>query len=303
MESILKAAVYCGTYKKYNEGKNYGKWLHLSDYTTKGKFLSACRQLHFNEQSPELMFQDYENIPESFITESSISDEAWHVINSIKKYAPDKADEFAQWCEDNGAEQDYQALREFLQFKPTTKQAKQSHGIGADEMKKAIAEACKGNKYIANDLPKHVSTAAYFGDKLVIFNKPNIETRFCFDDEDEADLAVYHNFTEEYFIRDNLDRCNELRFLDYKQEEWGVKELYLCRAYSNTDIWNITATTKWDIERYGRLEDYVRLTTEQERQLQTILKEEKEKFLKRLHAYLKRYRFSKIKKWTYWANA
>lgn len=35
--------------------------------------MPACRQLHFNEQSPELMFQDYENIPESFITESSIS--------------------------------------------------------------------------------------------------------------------------------------------------------------------------------------------------------------------------------------
>lgn len=302
MESILKAAVYCGTYGKYNNGSLFGKWLNLADYTTKGNFIAACRELHSSEKSPEFMYQDWENIPESLVSESSISDEVWHVINSIKKYAADRADEFAQWCEDNGAEQDYSALREFLNFKPATKQTKQSHGMIAEEMRKTIYEACKLDCFLSDYLPKHASTAAYFGDKLVVFDKPSIKTSFCYRDEG-ADLENYKNFNEQSFINENLEGCNELRFLDYNQEEWNANKLYLCRAYNNTDIWHITATTKRYIEERGRVEDYVRLTEEQEQQLQAILKEEKEKFVKRLQAYLKRYGLSKIKKWTYWADA
>lgn len=303
MESILKAAVYCGTYGKYNNGSLFGKWFNLADYTTKGKFIAACRELHNSEKSPEFMYQDWKNIPESLVSESSISDEVWHVINSIKKYASDRADEFAQWCVDNGAEQDYQALREFLNFKPAAKQnaPKNSNVLSTGDMKKAIAEACKDNVFISDYLPKHASTAAYFGDKLVVFDKPSIKTSFCYRDEG-PDLENYYNFNEQSFINENLDCCQELRFLDYKQEEWGAKELYLCRAYDNADIWHITATTKRYIEERGRVEDYVRLTEEQEQQLQAILKEEKEKFVKRLQAYLKRYGLSKIKKWTYWAD-
>ena len=56
--TLLEARVYVGTYNKYNNGSLFGKWLDLSDYSDK------------DEQEPEFMFQDYENIPETLISES-----------------------------------------------------------------------------------------------------------------------------------------------------------------------------------------------------------------------------------------
>lgn len=56
--TLSEARVYVGTYAKYNSGSLFGKWLDLSDYSDK------------DEQEPEFMFQDYENIPETLISES-----------------------------------------------------------------------------------------------------------------------------------------------------------------------------------------------------------------------------------------
>jgi antirestriction protein len=69
--------IYVGTYSKYNNGSIFGKWFDLSDYSDKDEFIEACLELHNDEEDPELMFQDYENIPESFISESHIDDEFW----------------------------------------------------------------------------------------------------------------------------------------------------------------------------------------------------------------------------------
>lgn len=72
--TLSEARVYVGTYNKYNNGSLFGKWLDLSDYSDKDEFLEACRELHKDEQDPELMFQDYENIPEALISESWLSE-------------------------------------------------------------------------------------------------------------------------------------------------------------------------------------------------------------------------------------
>ena len=68
--TLSEARVYVGTYNKYNNGSLFGKWLDLSDYSDKDEFLEVCRELHKDDQDPEFMFQDYENIPEAFISES-----------------------------------------------------------------------------------------------------------------------------------------------------------------------------------------------------------------------------------------
>lgn len=69
--------VYCGTYAKYNSGSLEGRWMDLEDYPDKEEFLEACRELHKDETDPELMFQDWEGVPEIFISESSIEEETW----------------------------------------------------------------------------------------------------------------------------------------------------------------------------------------------------------------------------------
>lgn len=52
-------AIYCGTYKKYNEGSLFGAWLDLRTFDSYEEFIDVCKQLHAEEEDPELMFQDY----------------------------------------------------------------------------------------------------------------------------------------------------------------------------------------------------------------------------------------------------
>lgn len=291
MNSILQAAVYCGTYKKYNSGNLSGKWMKLSDYTTKYRFLKACAALHADENDPEFMFQDYENIPTSQVSESSISDEVWHTINSLKKYALERADEFAQWCEDNGAEQDYASLREFLQFKP--RKASDSNDIKG--MQGAIVAACNGDAHLAKFLAKNASSATYIAGKLVVFEKLEIRTKFCFRDEG-ADLERYKTFSENDFIAENLYWASELRFIDHTAK--NDQKWYVVRKYYNTEIYTVVCKDSWKAQD-GDLE----MTPEQVQQYKDMLALEKSKFEGRLKAYLKRYGLSKIDKWTYWADA
>lgn len=58
------AKVYVGTYKKYNEGNLKGAWLDLADYESYSEFVAACKKLHNDEKSPELMIQDLSDFPD-----------------------------------------------------------------------------------------------------------------------------------------------------------------------------------------------------------------------------------------------
>ena len=71
------AKIYVGTYAKYNSGKITGAWLDCEDYSDKEEFLEACTALHQDEEDPELMYQDWEDIPAGMVAESSISEELW----------------------------------------------------------------------------------------------------------------------------------------------------------------------------------------------------------------------------------
>lgn len=72
--------VYCGTYAKYNSGSIAGTWLDLADYPSHGAFMEACQQLHDDELDPELMFQDWENIPSGMIGESWLDPALWDLL-------------------------------------------------------------------------------------------------------------------------------------------------------------------------------------------------------------------------------
>ena len=81
-QHIITPAVYVGTYRKYNNGSLAGEWLVLDEYTSKDEFYEACQQLHKDEADPELMFQDWEDVPDSLIGESWISSEYWEFLQS-----------------------------------------------------------------------------------------------------------------------------------------------------------------------------------------------------------------------------
>lgn len=85
METVTLSAarVYVGTYAKYNNGSLFGKWLDLFDYSDKDEFMEACRELHEDEEDPEFMFQDIEDIPEALISESWLSDKFFELWDAI----------------------------------------------------------------------------------------------------------------------------------------------------------------------------------------------------------------------------
>ena len=73
-------AVYCGTYRKYNEGSLFGMWVDLvkcGDYDT---FSEVCHCLHADEEDPELMYQDYECFPGIWYSESGIDEDTFDRI-------------------------------------------------------------------------------------------------------------------------------------------------------------------------------------------------------------------------------
>lgn len=96
--NISEARVYVGTYAKYNAGSLFGKWLNLSDYADKSAFYDACHELHNDEEDPEFMFQDYENIPDGLISECSISDNIFEVIEAFGNMEESQKEAFLIWC-------------------------------------------------------------------------------------------------------------------------------------------------------------------------------------------------------------
>ena len=97
MENISEARIYVGTYAKYNGGSLFGKWLDLSEYSDKDEFYEDCRELHKDEQDPELMFQDWEYIPSDLIGESWLADNIFEIIEAIDELDDDKKAAFAVW--------------------------------------------------------------------------------------------------------------------------------------------------------------------------------------------------------------
>lgn len=73
-------AIYCGTYKKYNEGSLFGAWLDLRTFDSYEEFIDVCMQLHADEEDPELMFQDYQCFPAEWYSESCMDEEVFDKI-------------------------------------------------------------------------------------------------------------------------------------------------------------------------------------------------------------------------------
>jgi antirestriction protein len=69
--------IYVGTHGQYNSGSLFGKWFDLTDYADLKDFLQDCYEFHRNELDPELMFQDWESIPDFLISECSLHKEAF----------------------------------------------------------------------------------------------------------------------------------------------------------------------------------------------------------------------------------
>lgn len=306
MKNLMQASVYVGTYGKYNRGSIAGKWLQLSKYESKNEFFQACERLHKDESDPEFMFQDYENVPDSMIDESFISDEIWKVLAILKKYDANRQEAFAEWCEANGYEQDLQAIKEFSTIK--FKKNSLPHEF---LLKEEFAKIWENSKEMQDYCLKKTSNCVLtsFGG-LVTFDKPKIETNFCFgygqiqsyQDANEQEA----NFGEKQFMKENLADMREVLNLFEGKKKYSyqsTKHLYFSRKYSGSNIYSMAFLDEYDAkDKAWRFDDLMKATEEDFQKCYAAQKQEYEKFEKRLKSYLKRYGTKKLHTWTYWAD-
>ncbi|GLU54936.1 antirestriction protein ArdA [Dyadobacter frigoris] len=90
--------IYVGTYGQYNDGSLFGKWFDLSNYTDTKEFYKNCYEYHRNEFLPELMFQDWENIPDFLISEYSLHEDTFKYFETIDEMGEERAKAFEIYC-------------------------------------------------------------------------------------------------------------------------------------------------------------------------------------------------------------
>ena len=106
-------AVYCGTYHKYNSGSLFGQWLDLTCFASYEDFCEVCRFLHRDEADPELMFQDFENFPDAWYSESGFDEDTFNLILEYADFDDDKKRAFDAYMENKGSGRDAEAIEDF----------------------------------------------------------------------------------------------------------------------------------------------------------------------------------------------
>lgn len=75
-------ALCCGTVGKYKSGNLRSMWVNISTFDSYDEFINFCYAIHADEDDPEIMCQDYENMPRSLYRVIMGEEE----FNNIAKY-------------------------------------------------------------------------------------------------------------------------------------------------------------------------------------------------------------------------
>ena len=138
-------ALYCGTYGKYNSGSLCGMWVDLSTFDYYEEFENFCLAIHADESDPELMYQDFENMPYSLYHESMGKEG----FENIKKYC--------ELCE----EYNVLAVDDFLKFfKPEELDRMHDAYVGVYDSEEDFAEEIVSDCYDLDNMMG--SLACYF---------------------------------------------------------------------------------------------------------------------------------------------
>lgn len=138
-------ALYCGTYGKYNDGSLCGLWIDLSSFDDYDEFINFCKAIHADEEDPELMYQDFDNMPGSLYHES------------MGEKGFEKIMEYCELCDEYGVS----AVSDFLEFySPEDLDNMQDSYAGVYDSEEDFAEEIVSDCY---DLEKTMgSLACYF---------------------------------------------------------------------------------------------------------------------------------------------
>ena len=282
MKENTNPQVYVGTWKKYNNGSIKGAWIDLTKCEDYYEFLRKCKALHKDEYDPEFMIQDYQYFPDGFNASDWI-------------YEKDFNDIIQAWKEELAEDENpKELLEEYL-----------------NEMRKAWED----ESMIAYFKKKNSGIYRLSNGGLFEFEKPKIETEFCFgydmfndsDSYDHANKMVDHSLkSEEYFIKRNLRDIDN--FIDRLNDKDDYAELYMYRKsyYSQKqelNVWEFTFLTNTRYVENGSMYKDLTLCSDKDKEiLLKVYQEERVKFEKRLKTYLKKWGLTKVKSWSYDRN-
>lgn len=322
--------VYVGTWGKYNRGSIAGGWLALNECKDYQTFLRKCKALHRGERDPEFMIQDTEDFPDGLSCGDWLSEQDFLDVKQAASegdgYLADDGDELSM--EDR--------LRLVLLAKlggQTPPQPLPRGGGNAAQDKELLEEYMQEwtkvwqDKSMLDYNRKRFSGAVRLKNGgILYFEKPMINSSFCFHDEGPQYDFYCHMMEDretrlrDYFLHENLDAMDErIRALECNchfpegeyHSQYYCKTWYLerCRYTGETAplrLWKAWAWREFDVKnepwRYVP-GTYEKMTDEDRLTILDGLRREREKFNKRLQAYLKCYGTSKIRTWTYWADA
>ena len=333
--------VYVGTYGKYNAGSLAGAWLELSQFENFDAFMKKCKEVHKDERDPEFMIQDVECWPDGFSAPECISREefddvmtAWResVKETERPETPGERLELVGYSEKAvaviGGTKDFKEQLKAMggRFNPRL-----TCGPGwvfsrrkEAELREFIAGTAKagerpGRTTPANEANEANDPGAKYREGLEKFNratgyewkcrqgaidlggyfyllpdKASIQGSFWFHDEG-PNYDYYLEVTKDeesrrkYFLAKNLDQFDveeAEKALDefgvYEYEQDGQKVINIARSQ-----WVDGLRPAADAEKAAILE---------------ALAWCRDKFEKRLNAYLKRWGTSKLRFGTYWAD-
>ena len=353
MKENTNPQVYVGTWKKYNEGNLKGEWVDLTQFASYDEFLKKCKSIHKGERDPEFMIQDYQYFPDGlncgdWLCENDFNDviNAWkeeqETSNSkyqiidysekaiavvgdtreIKKQLKELGGRYnaklscgAGWIFSKKVEDKVKELLKCGKVENATVPTS-----GGDLMDEYITEMRKAGNAddMLNYFKKEASGICKLSNGgLLVFEKPSIETSFCFgyhdsaydnDSYDEANRMAHHASTsEEYFMNANLRYIDEQ--IKQMNDENAIGDIYLyresyCSEREPLNVWKYRRLTIWSAQENASSYKDLRPCSDADKDIiLEALKCERTKFEKRLKAYLKRYGLSKVKSWSYWMDA
>jgi antirestriction protein len=83
---------------QYHDGSLFGKWFDLSNYSDSKAFYKDCYEYHRNEFLPEVMFQDWEYIPDFLISESWLHEDTFRYFEITDEMDQERAEAFEIYC-------------------------------------------------------------------------------------------------------------------------------------------------------------------------------------------------------------
>ena len=129
---LIKARIYVGTYRKYNKGSLHGEWVDMADFYDLEEFWERCAKIHEDEEEPEYMFQDWENIPEGLIDEGNLEENFFELRDELDKLNDTEKEAFWVWADGDNAQ--------FTQDAYSLVKAFQSDYIGSYASREGFAE-------------------------------------------------------------------------------------------------------------------------------------------------------------------